>query len=266
MIAGGTAAEAATAGSAQEEVAAAYARLASLPHRRRETMVEPMAAMGGMKPVTTDVVGNRTRQVFEIDLPRFGRMRSERIAIDDRMAVRTTAPEILALIEKTRAKATAQSVRSLLQQLLSVAAAIQTGGLSTVETIQQAVNAAATIKSAADARRVLDQAAAAFNDWQRVPPPEAADDEFGAFDPSSVPMKITALGMRQTSRGAVRQYTRRPAGDFGLAPMVVETLSLDAATGLPVAEETSMNGQVMMRVDYFDIGADITIEVPDCLR
>jgi uncharacterized OB-fold protein len=81
-----------------------------------------------VKPVVTDVVGDRTRLVHEVEVPRFGRLRTEIVTVNGRSAARIEAPEIVALIEKTRARATVQGVRSLLNQLLAVAAAVRVPG------------------------------------------------------------------------------------------------------------------------------------------
>jgi hypothetical protein len=166
------------AGDAALAVDAAYARLAAMPYRKRETVLGPAAAAGGMRPIVTDVIGNRTRMSYEIDVPGMGTVRSECVTIGQRRAVRTVAPGLVAAIEKAKQKATVSSVRSLLNQIASVAVAMQTGGLSSGAMIHEAIRAGATMKSAVDARRVLDQAARAFDSWQLVSP----DEDDGAFE------------------------------------------------------------------------------------
>jgi hypothetical protein len=41
---------------------------------------------------------------------------------------------------------------------------------------------------------------------------------------------------------------------------------VNAQSGLPVAEESYLNGKRMMRSEFFDVGAPIVIEVPECLK
>ncbi|MFT3828401.1 MAG: hypothetical protein QM691_01715 [Opitutaceae bacterium] len=245
------------------EVEAAYARLTAQPHRKRETLLGQMAGLAGVKPTVTEIVGDRTRQVSEYELQGFGKMRMERVTSGTRAAVRTSAPGLVARLAKAKRDATVQSARSLLNQVLSVAAAVQTGGLSTLSTIQNLVAAAATIKSAEQARRLIGEAEKAFNSWQLVAEDDDSDLPMAAEREGMV---VTFTGLTQTPHGEARRYTRRPAAMAPGMPQVVETLLLDAATGLPLSEETAMNGQAMMRVEYFDVGEAIVIDLPECLR
>lgn len=245
------------------EVEAAYARLKAQPHRKRETLLGPMAGLAGIARTVTEVVGDRTRQVAEYELRDFGRMRTERVTSGARAATRTSAPGIAARLAKAKRDATVQSARSLLNQVLSVAAAVQTGGLSALDSIQNLAAAAANLKSAAEARRLLGEAEKAFDSWQVV-----SEDEAGDPPPGGGPagMVVTFEGVSRTPRGEARRYTRRPADNTPGMPQMCETLLLDSATGLPLSEEMALNGQPMMRVEYFDVGAPIVIELPECLR
>ena len=248
-------------------VEAAYARLSAQPHRKRERMLGPMAAVPGLKPFVTDIVGENTRQVFEYDLPGMGKLRVERVTAGTRAAVRTIAPGVVARLAKAKRDATVQSARSLLNQVFSAVAAVQTGGLSAAGEVQAILNAAATLKGAADARRLLGEAEKAFDAWQPV---EQDDEE--DFPMPMVPggahggMVVKDAGPVKTKHGPAHRYTRQAPDLIPGMPKVVETILIDDATGLPLSEETSMDGQPMMRVEYFDVGAEIVIEVPDCLR
>lgn len=248
------------------EVRVAYERLHAQPYRKREItlMTLPTGRPKGaqnLPPVVTEVVGDRTRMVFEMSVPQHGQLRTEQVTVSDRRATRTIAPGILAMIEKTRRRVTVNATRSILQQAISILTAVQTGGLSTHSAISNLVNAAATLKTTADARRALDQAAAAFGEWQLVP--ENGDEEdLPTFD-DSADMIVEFVGEETLNGRAMRSFRRRPEQDFGMG--MEERLLIDAATGLPAAEEMHMGGRPMVRVEYFDIGADITIELPAVL-
>ena len=65
------------------------------------------------------------------------------------------------------------------------------------------------------------------------------------------------------TRSLIR-YRRTPTAAVAMG--VSSVLIVDAKTGWPVAEENFVNGQRMMRSEYFDIGAPIAIETPPCLE
>lgn len=236
------------------------------PHRKRETVLGPMAGAPGVAPTVTEVAGELTRQIFEYDLPKLGHMRVERVTCGSRVAVRTIAPGVVEMLAKAKRTATVQSARSLINQVFSAVAAVQTGGLSSAGSIQQLLQAASTLKSAADARRLLGEAEQAFGSWQLVPDDADEDDDLPALMDGPDSVTITFSGTVKTKRGEARRFKRRPAQTFPGMPTIVETLLIDAATGVLLSEETSMNGQAMMRTEYFDVGAAISIELPDCLR
>lgn len=222
--------------------------------------------MGGpAAPIVTEHAGDRSRLVSDIRVPNFGAIKTERISIGSRAAVRTTAPALLSKLEEANRKLTVSTARNLLQQIVSVATAVQTGGMSTASWIKEAMRAATTIKSTAEARVALDRAAEGLRAWQLVVeeddpelPPSPLDK--ADFDSDS--------GMRVEKQvdpsGATIRYRRIPT--HPMAAAFYSVLIVDAKTGYPVAEENFANGQRMMRTEYFDIGVPITIEVPDCLK
>jgi hypothetical protein len=188
-------------------------------------------------------------------------MKTERITMGSKAAVRTTAPALLAKLEQTKRKLTVSAAKNLLQQIVSAATAVQTGGLSAASWIAEATRAAMTLKSTADARVALDRAMEGFQSWQLVvedeelaslpTPPEGLEDEMEVEKSSD-------------ASGNITRYRRTPVG-----PMTggfYSVLFVDAQTGFPVAEENFVNGQRIMRSEFFDIGASITIELPPCLE
>jgi hypothetical protein len=64
--------------------------------------------------------------------------------------------------------------------------------------------------------------------------------------------------------GTIISYRRTPLESMAGA-VFYSVLSVDAKTGLPMAEENYFNGQRVMRSEFFDIGAPIVIELPACL-
>lgn len=255
-------AQAAEETSPASEVAAALAKLHSTTYRQRDVMTGSFAAMGAaMAPTITEHAGDRTRLISEISAPTLGTMRTERITIGEKSAVRITAPALLAKLEQTKSKLTVSAAKSLLQQIVSAASAVQTGGLSAASWISEATRAALNLKTTAEARVALDRAMAGFQSWQ----PVVEDDDPSLYpappDEPSVDMLVEKTV--DATRSLIR-YRRTPTAAVAMG--VSSVLIVDAKTGWPVAEENFVNGQRMMRSEYFDIGAPITIETPPCLE
>lgn len=252
---------------ASEEMAAAYEKLRGSSYRKREIM-SGFAGLGGSSTVT-EHVGDRSRVVVETEVPSFGRIRQERITIGSRSAVLTHAPGIATKLDQMKRSLTVNSVRNLLQQVASAGAAMSTGGLTGLQLLQTALSAAATAKSTAEARAALDRAAEAYGSWQLVP--QEDEEGYPTLPTDDVgPTAALAAGMLEVEKstnadGKTIRYTSRPAAMM-VGGDATTVLLVNAATGLPVSEETFINGQRMLRVEYFDHGAPITIEVPDCLR
>ena len=252
----------ANAGSAAaSEAEAALSKLHATTYRQRDIMVGAFARMAAaVAPMITEHAGDRTRLVSETSIPQFGSMRTERITVGTRAAVRITAPALLAKLEQAKGKLTVSAAKSLLQQIISAASAVQTGGLSAASWIAEATRAAMTIKTTAEARVALDRAMAGFQSWQPVeededmpsipPPPESSRDE----------MKVEKT---TNASGTIISYRRTPVEMMNGG--VYSVLLVDAKTGVPVAEDNYMNGQRIMRSEYFDVGAPIAIELPPCL-
>lgn len=257
----GLCAEVSADASPAAEADAALKKLHAVAYRQRDMVTGPFASLAGkMAPTVTEHVGDRTRLVSDMSIPTFGTMRSERITVGSRAAVRITAPVLLAKLDQTKSKLTVSAAKNLLQQIVSAASAVSSGGLSTASWIAEALRAAATLKSTADARVALDRAMAGFQSWQPVVededlaslpvPPEGFDDE----------MKVERT---LNAAGTIISYRRVPISP--MAAGVYSVLFVDAKTGFPMAEENFVHGQRMMRSEYFDIGAPITIELPPCL-
>ena len=66
--------------------------------------------------------------------------------------------------------------------------------------------------------------------------------------------------------GKTAQYTRRPKMKMPAGADFFSIVYVDTASGVPSAEENFVNGQRIMRTEYFDFGAKISIETPDCLK
>jgi hypothetical protein len=251
--------------SPEEEAEAALRKLHGTAYRQRDIVTGPFAALNAaMPPTVTEHAGDRTRLVSEISVPGHGTMRTERITVGSRAAVRTTAPALLARMEKMKTKLTVSAAKGLLQQIVSAASAVQTGGLSAASWISDALVAAKTLKSTAEARVALDRAMAGFQSWQLVVE-DAAEDGLAALPspPDGFQEEMT-VEKQLTGAGVLTSYRRTPVGP--MAGNLYSILFVDAKTGLPVAEENFMNGQRIMRSEFFDVGAAITIELPLCFE
>jgi outer membrane lipoprotein-sorting protein len=82
-------------------------------------------------------------------------------------------------------------------------------------------------------------------------PPEGIEDE----------MKVQKS---VDAGGTLISYRRTPLNL--MAAGMYSILIVDAKTGYPVAEENFVNGQKIMRSEFFDVGAPIPIELPACLE
>ena len=248
--------------AAAAEAETALNKLHATTYRQRNIMVGAFARMGAaVAPMITEHAGDRTRLVSEMSIPQFGSMRTERITIGSRAAVRITAPALLAKLEQAKSKLTVSAAKSLLQQIVSAASAVQTGGLSAASWIAEATRAAMTIKSTAEGRVALDRAMAGFQSWQPV-----EEDEDMPSIPTPPESSRDEIKVEKTTNaaGTIISYRRTPA-EMMMSGGVYSVLLIDATTGFPVAEENYVNGQRIMRSEYFDIGASIAIEVPPCL-
>lgn len=251
---------------AASELDRAMERLQLTTYRKREHVDAMQAIRGATSNMVTECSGPIERLVFEIELPTIGRMRQERIKVGSRAAVRTIAPTLVGKIEEAKRKLTVGSARSLLQQLASAASALQTGGLSTASWIKEAVRAAATIKTTADARLALDRAANGFSTWQLVKDEEEEDlPDLGPSPPAAFSNDGMTVERTPGPTSETIKYVRRPAMVIPGAEFF-SVVVVDARSGLPVAEENYFNGQRMTRTEYFDVGAPITIELPECLK
>ncbi|HEU5078853.1 MAG TPA: hypothetical protein VFT72_06550 [Opitutaceae bacterium] len=257
------------------EVDAAIAKLDGATYRKRDQMFG-MAAVGsaGMAMVT-EVSGNRSRLVMEMDLPQMGKMTQEQVKIGDRTAIRVSAPGLVAKIDAAKRDLTMSSAKNLFRQITQIAMAMQTGGLSTAQLVMQAVQAAATAKSTAEAHAALNRVSKAFNSWTVMKPDSEADAETAeAMAAAGYPAPMagaSASSMMKVEKklstdGKTAQFTRRPTMAMPAGSDFYSIVYVDTATGLPTAEENFINGQRLMRTDYMDFGAPITIDIPDCLK
>lgn len=244
------------------EAEAALEKLHATSYRQRDIMVGTFAAMGtAAGPVITEHAGDRTRLVSEMSIPNLGLMRTERITSGPRAAIRVTAPALLAKLELAKARLTVTAAKSLLQQIVSAASAVQSGGLSAAGWIAEATRAATSLKSTAEARVALDRAMAGLQSWQPV-----AEDEDMASLPSPPEGARDLMRVEKTinAAGTIISYRRTPLESMAGAEFY-SVLSVDAKTGFPVAEENYVNGQRVMRSEFLNIGAPIAIELPACL-
>ena len=243
------------------EAAAALKKLHRTTYRQRDVVTGSFAGMSAAIPATiTEHAGDRTRLLSEMSVPNFGTMKTERITLGSRSAVRTTAPGLLAKLEKTKTQLTVSAAKSLLQQIVSAAYVVQTGGLSAANWIAEASRAATTLKTTADAHVALNRAMEGFQSWQL-----AVEDEDLASLPAPPDGYEDEMNVEKTSNasGTLISYRRTPVGS--MAEGFYSVLYVDAETGFPVAEENFVNGQRIMRSEFFDIGAPITIELPAVL-
>jgi hypothetical protein len=254
-------ARAAAASVPAAEVADALARLHATSYRQRDIMTGSFVPVGVvLVPTVTEHVGGRTRLISEIAVPSLGTIRTEKITVGKQSAVRTTAPALVAKLEQTKSTLSVSAAKNLLQQIISAASAVQTGGLSTASWIAEASRAAVTLKTTADARAALDRALAGFQSWQRV-----TEDEDGLPDGPDPDELTDDMTVEKKLNAAATQiiYRRVPAAAASMG--VSSVLFVDVKTGLPVAEEHFVGGQRMMRSEFFDLGAPINIESPAVL-
>jgi hypothetical protein len=249
------------------EANAALDKLHRTPYRQRDVMPAMSNLASGLmtSPITEHAEG-RTRVVSEIKHPSVGVIRTEQITIGSRTAVRTTAPVLLTKLQEAQRKLTVSSAKSLLRQIVSAASAVQTGGLSAASWIAEATRAAATIKSTAEGRLALERAMEGFRTWQLLEDDEDADmpDPLVSMNSDAAQDRMTVTIIFEKS-GSVARYRRSPI-DTVPGMDFHSVLTVDTDTGYPVAEENYMNGQLMMRSEFFDVGLPIQIEIPDCLK
>jgi hypothetical protein len=249
---------------AATELDDALAKLKQTTHRKRDRIDLPAGVTIKLPPVVTEYAGEAERMIFDVELPSIGQLKVERITVDSRSATRTISPALVAKFSEMNRKITVSSAKNLLQQIVSAAAAVQTGGLSTTRWIMEAARAVATIKTTADARSALQRAAASFDSWQLV---ESEDDEDipqyagAAAEDVSAFMAVT----REAGGAGTVRYVRRPTMTMPGAEFY-SVIIVNSQSGLPVAEESYLNGKRMMRSEFFDVGAPIVIEVPECLK
>lgn len=262
------------------EVDAALAKLDGASYRKRDEMSGMMARGSGLgMKMVTEVAGDRSRLLVEMQLPQFGKMTTEQIKIGNRTAVRTSAPGMTAKLEAAKRDMTLQSAKNLMRQVVQVAMAIQTGGLSTAQMIMEAANAALTAKTTAEARKMLDRVLSSFDSWKEMKPESEEDEaetraamaEAGytpppAGTPSGMGSDFMDVTKKLSADGKTAQYTRRPKMKMPAGADFYSIVYVDTSNGVPTAEENFVNGQRVMRTEYFDFGAKIVIETPDCLK
>lgn len=246
-----------------QELALAYEKLHASSYRKREIM-SGAAALGAATPVVTEHVADRSRMVVKTEVPSYGRIYQERVTVGSRAAVRTVAPGVASTLGQTKRRLTANSAMALLHHATSAGAALSGGGSSRAGLIGSVVGAAAVVSSTAQAQHTLDNASDAYSTWQLVPEEEerTADE----IRPEARLEAALAAGTVQVEKSVARNkktitYTSR-SDDGG----VVTVVTVNAKSGLPASEEIFLNQQRMARVEYFDYGAPITIEVPECLQ
>lgn len=255
-----------------DEVAAAFAKLHETTYRKRDStdVAMPLPSQVKLPPMITECADGMERVVYEMEAPGLGKISTTQIRVGDRTAVKIVAPGLTAKMAGMRQKMTVNAAKSLLGQIVSIAMAVQTGGLSTAAWVQEAIRAAATITTTAQARVALDSALKNFDTWQLVPKDKGEEEESGDTPAyPDIPANDADLyGSVEKSAGAQAgtvRYTRRPSMTVPGADMT-NIVVVDTASGVPVSEENYMNGKRIMRTEYFDVGAPLAIEVPECLR
>lgn len=255
-----------------DEVAAAFAKLHETTYRKRDStdVAMPLPSQVKLPPMITECADGMERVVYEMEAPGLGKISTTQIRVGDRTAVKIVAPGLTAKMAGMRQKMTVNAAKSLLGQIVSIAMAVQTGGLSTAAWVQEAIRAAATITTTAQARVALDSALKNFDTWQLVPKDKGEEEESGDTPAyPDIPANDADLyGSVEKSAGAQAgtvRYTRRPSMTVPGADMT-NIVVVDTASGVPVSEENYMNGKRIMRTEYFDVGAPLAIEVPECLK
>lgn len=238
------------------ELERAYETLHETSYRQRESRFG-MAASGGTAPIISEHAKNRSRVVTESVAPSLGRVRQERVTIGRRTAVRTLAPGVAMKAEETPREMRSRRTRALLGRVASVGTAVALSGGSRSALIHTAVGTAAAVQSTAQASAALDGTVAGYDgSWQVVP----ADSADALAGPVPVPKSIR-VEKSATADGNTEIFTSR-----SLDGSIASIVTVNAAAGVPVLEENYAIGQLVSRVEYFDIGAPVVIEIPDCLR
>ena len=149
---------------------------------------------------------------------------------------------------------------------MQVAAALQTGGLSTADVVRTAVNTGLEAKSTADAHVALDRAVNAFSSWHEIKDSEEDGEAPLSFPTQSGSAEVLFEVTKEVAAGdKIIKYTKRAPTIAG-TPAMCTVLSVDSVTGFPKFEEMFLDGKSVMLTEYTDIGASISIEVPECLR
>lgn len=240
------------------ELDRAYQKLHETSYRMRATPLG-IAASGGAGPTVTEYAGNRSRAIVETDVPSIGRVRQERVTIGGRSAVRTLASGAVTEVQQEQRRTRGRAARAWLGQAVSVGSnlGMVPGGRSS--TIQSVVGAAVVAKSVADAHAVLSENTTSHDSSWRIVPAVEADSTPAALAGKWRNDRVERKPGRSRKKIV---YECRPAD--GSDALTVVTVS--AATGLPTREEAYLAGRKIARIDYFDVGEPITIEVPDCLK
>jgi hypothetical protein len=255
-----------------DEVAAAFAKLHETTYRKRDHLdiTVPLPSQVKLPPVVTECAGGLERIVYEMEMPGIGKISTTQVRAGDRSAVKIVAPGLTAKFAAMQHKLTVNAAKSLLSQIVSIATAVQTGGLSTATWVREAMRAAGTITTTAQARVALDAALKNFDRWQVVPKDVDENDESGGaatypdIPADDAEMYGSVEKTKDAAAGTVK-YTRRPSMAVPGADLT-NIVVVDAASGVPVSEENYLNGKRVMRTEYFDIGVPLTIEVPECLK
>ncbi len=101
--------------------------------------------------------------------------------------------------------------------------------------------------------------------WQLASEDEEEDVPF-ATETMSDSGEFMSVQKEQLKDGKTVRYTRRLKAGMPGADAVYSVHFVDVKTRLPVAEETFVQGERIMRAEYFDVGASIEIELPGCLK
>ena len=252
--------------NAATELVTAIVKLHGATYRKRDQMQGVPAKARVTAPIVTEYSGDRSRVITEINLPQFGLLRQEQVTVGKRTAVRTTSPGITKKLEDAKRTLSVNTAKMLLREIMQVAAALQTGGLSTADLVRTAVNTGLEAKSTADAHAALDRAVNAFSSWHEI-----KDSEEEGETPLSFPTQLDSADVlfdvtkEVAAGGKIVKYTKRAPAIAG-TPAVHTVLSVDSVTGFPKSEEMFLDGKSMMLTEYTDIGASISTEVPECLR
>jgi len=241
-----------------EIIKAAYARFNETTHRVKryppEAATHPHIADFSPPGLTRATVTMRVNHLGDVHF--------EEVWLRNRRAERIVAASSGGLRAQIHAASSMVSARDVLTSVLTGLLTAAHGGYYAVgavaESLDGIVNKVSLANDLPALRSQADVLEMTLNRWMcgGNPPGTSVSIELPTVD--------IAVGPALIAGRATTKYLRRSPGTEG--PSAGEFVYIDNASGLPIrAEELDDRGRVAWVTDYFDFGASISIDTPDCL-